>query len=138
MASHNHSLRVNDELWTAIEERSKQAGYGTVTDYLKSLFRYDLMVMRPHSITLTVSKASAKDQARFDRHLLKRFRQKEPTKGSLLDHIVERVTAQGKTLKHRPTVMKVIMQTMEEPPTSSTSSDEPSVAPAPNGFRPPT
>lgn len=95
------SFKLPADLDAAASLRAKALGYRTLTDYIRGLIRYDLLVQGAHTVTLPISHMPLSEQDRVDAKLLRLTQDGEGERGQLLQRIIERVQnpdAVGKAL----------------------------------------
>ena len=90
------TVRFPDALFQAIEIRAKQAGYASLSDYIKGLARYDLIVQGEHEVTLPWGRLSLTEQDKVDERLLGLTKRGKGERGQLLRRLLEEVRDPGK------------------------------------------
>jgi hypothetical protein len=108
MAGKVRSIRASEAFWEIMEIRAKAAGYESVNAFMIGLGRFEAMIQKPHPMTAPLAKKSTLEQAKLDADLLKIVKRGKPLKGSLFEHIVQR-------MKEGEEVDKAIAQEAEHP-----------------------
>lgn len=116
MTTKNVSFRVDHLIYECLQERCNQLGIPTVSDLLKSLVRYDLLVSKPHLATGDLFKMSADEQYRFDKRLAQAFNDGETTGGSWLEHAITKIVTQmGTPEEPDPTKVAGLVKNLLKP-----------------------
>lgn len=91
MTSQVRSLKIPVDLAEAAEVRARELGYPSWGAFVKGLMRYDLMVLKPHSTTVEISKMPHAKQDAVDARLLQNLKEGKSEKGSYLERLLEKV-----------------------------------------------
>lgn len=91
MTSQVRSLKIPVDLAEAAEMRAKELGYPSWGAFVKGLMRYDLMVLKPHSVTVEIAQMSHASQDAVDARLLENLKNGRAERGSYLERLLEKM-----------------------------------------------
>ena len=100
MRSKPKSVKVPSILAEPAEDRSRELGYGSFNAYVTGLIRYDLVSLKPHTLTVPIALMDLDAQDRIDTDLAQLHSTGEGAKGQWLEHVIER--AVEKCLEAKP------------------------------------
>ena len=86
-------VRYSDILAPCIEERWRELGYASFSDYVTALIRYDLMLLGPHKY-YSGDDTDPHYLAKLDRKTAQKFHSIEPRAPIFLAHLIDRTAGQ--------------------------------------------
>lgn len=89
MRSQPVKFRLPNALETVFRERAKEAGYGSVSEYVLGLVRYDLLTRKPHHATSDIARFSRAEQDKIDDEIARAFATGESIGGSWFENRIQ-------------------------------------------------
>lgn len=91
MTTTNVGFRADHEFKRVLQIRAKQLGFKNLSDYQRSLNRYDLLIAKAHLLTGELHKMSDEEQARFDKRLCAAYIAGDTADGTWMERAIAQV-----------------------------------------------